>query len=70
MPKVYSMNLREQVLKDCDSGMSSEDTARKYSVNIAASIRGENRPRKSSGYLPTFKSVPSLFLGFRSPFEA
>jgi hypothetical protein len=36
MPKPYSLDLRERVLKDCDSGMSSEDAARKYSVSIAS----------------------------------
>ena len=35
MAKPYSVDLRERVLKDCDSGMSSEDVARKYSVSIS-----------------------------------
>jgi len=35
MGHVYSQDLRERVLKDCDDGMSSEDTARKYTVAIA-----------------------------------
>jgi transposase len=33
MPKPYSLDLRERVLKDCDSGMRSEDAAQKYSVS-------------------------------------
>jgi len=32
MPKSYSFDLRERVLKDCDAGIRSEDAAKKYSV--------------------------------------
>ena len=32
MAQAYSMDLRERVLKDCDTGMRSEDVAQKYSV--------------------------------------
>jgi transposase len=34
MPKPYSSDLRERVLKDCDAGMRSEDVAEKYSVSV------------------------------------
>ncbi len=35
MAKAYSIDLREQVLKEIDAGMSTEDAARKYSVSIS-----------------------------------
>jgi len=35
MGRAYSQDLRNRVLADCDSGMSSEDAARKDSVSIA-----------------------------------
>jgi transposase len=35
MPKAYSLDLRERVLKDCDAGMCSEDAAKKYSVSAS-----------------------------------
>jgi transposase len=33
MPRAYSLDLRERVLKDCDSGLSREHAAKKYSVS-------------------------------------
>ena len=35
MAKAYSMDLRERVLKDCDTGMRREDVAQKYSVSAS-----------------------------------
>ena len=35
MPKPYSSDLRERVLKDCDAGMRSEDVAKKYTVSAS-----------------------------------
>ena len=35
MPKSYSFDLRERVLKDCDAGIRSEDAAKKYSVSTS-----------------------------------
>jgi putative transposase len=65
MAKPYSLDLRERVLKDCDSGMSSEDVARKYSVSIAwvYSLRTQRRETgsiapKECQRSPRFKLVP------------
>ena len=35
MAKAYSIDLRKRVLKEIDTGMSTEDAARKYSVSIS-----------------------------------
>ena len=35
MAKAYSMDLRERVLKDCDTGMQREDVVQKYSVSAS-----------------------------------
>jgi transposase len=35
MPKTYSLDLRERVVKDRDAGMSSNEVAKKYSVSVS-----------------------------------
>ena len=48
MPKTYSMDLRERVLKDCDAGMRSEDVAEKYSVS-ASWVYALRKHRRETG---------------------
>ena len=48
MPKPYSMDLRERVLKDCDAGMRSEDVAEKYSVS-ASWVYDLRKKRRETG---------------------
>jgi len=44
------LDLRERILKDCDSGLPSEDAARKYSVSIA-SVYSWRKQRRETGSL-------------------
>jgi len=48
MPKAYSPDLRERVLKDCDAGMRSEDVAKKYSVS-ASWVYDLRKKRRETG---------------------
>jgi transposase len=48
MPKPYSLDLRERVLKDCDGGMNSEDAAEKYSVS-ASWVYALRKKRRETG---------------------
>ena len=48
MAKSYSMDLRERVLKDCDTGMRSEDVAKKYSVS-ASWVYDLRKKRRDTG---------------------
>ena len=48
MAKAYSMDLRERVLKDCDTGMRSEDVAQKYSVS-ASWVYDLRKKRRETG---------------------
>ena len=48
MPKGYSPDLRERVLKDCDAGMRSEDVANKYSVS-ASWVYDLRKKRRETG---------------------
>jgi len=45
MPRVYSLDLRERVLTDCDSGLSSEAVVEKYNVSPSwvYSLRKQHR---------------------------
>jgi transposase len=52
MPRAYSVDLRERILKDCDSGMSSEDAARKYSVSIASVYSWRKQRRETGSFAP------------------
>ena len=52
MPAPYSMDLRERVLNDCDAGMSSEDTARKYNVSISVVYSWRKLRRETGSYAP------------------
>ena len=48
MPKPYSMDLRERVLNDCDTGMRSEDVAEKYTVS-ASWVYDLRKKRRETG---------------------
>jgi transposase len=48
MPKPYSLDLRERILKDCDAGMRSEDVAEKYSVS-ASWVYDLRKKRRETG---------------------
>jgi transposase len=48
MPKPYSLDLRERVLKDCDAGMRSEDVAEKYTVS-ASWVYDLRKKRRETG---------------------
>ena len=54
MAKAYSMDLRERVLKDCDTGMRSEDVAQKYTVSASwvYDLRKKRRETGSIASLP------------------
>ncbi len=45
--KTYSMDLRERVLKDCDSGLATIEVATKYSVSRAWVRRLKQRRRET-----------------------
>ena len=48
MAKAYSMDFRERVLKDCDTGMRSEDVAQKCSVS-ASWVYDLRKKRRETG---------------------
>ena len=48
MPQAYSLDLRKRVLKDCDTGMSSEEVAEKYSVS-ASWVYDLRKKRRETG---------------------
>ena len=50
MAKAYSLDLRERVLKDCDSGIRSEDVAQKYSVS-ASWVYDLRKKRRETGII-------------------
>ena len=52
MPKAYSTDLRERVLRDIDTGMSNEDTARKYNVAIATVYNWKKQRRETGSCVP------------------
>jgi transposase len=56
MAKAYSMDLRERVLKDCDTGMRSEDVAQKYSVS-ASWVYDLRKKRREPGFIAPTKRV-------------
>jgi len=67
MGLVYSQDLRERVLQDCDNGMSSEDVARKYSVAIATVYSWRKLRRETGSIAPKkYKPGPKLKL---APYE-
>ena len=68
MPKPYSVDLRERVLKDCDHGMSSEDAARKYSVSISWVYLLRKQRRETGNIAP--KKRPKSYHLKLSPYEA
>ena len=52
MGKPYSMDLRERVLKDCDSGLSPKDVAKKFSVSAAWVYSLLQRRRDTGSFAP------------------
>ena len=68
MPRPYSVDLRERVLKDCDHGMSSEDAARKYSVSISW-VYSLRKQRRETGNIAPRKRQQGVNLKL-SPYEA
>ena len=67
MARSYSIDLREWVLNDIDSGMSTEDAARKYSVSISWAYSLKKQRRESGAIAPKqYKPGPKLKL---APFE-
>ena len=52
MPKAYSLDLRERVLKDCDAGMNSEDAAEKYSVSTSCVYDLRKKRRETGSIVP------------------
>jgi transposase len=52
MGRVYSQDLRQRVLADCDNGLSSEDVARKYSVAIATVYSWRKQRRETGTIAP------------------
>jgi len=63
MGRAYSLDLRERVLGDCDAGMSSEDTARKYSVSIAWVYSLKKQRRETGNIAPReYRRGPELKL--------
>ena len=67
MARAYSLDLRERILKDCDSGMSSEDTARKYSVSMTWVYSLRKRRRETGSIAPKeYRPGPKMKL---APYE-
>ena len=67
MARAYSIDLRERVLNDIDSGMSTEDTARKYSVSISWSYSLKKQRRETGSIAPKkYRRGPALKL---APYE-
>jgi len=52
MPKSYSLDLRERVLKDCDAGIRSEYVAKKYSVSASWVYDLRKRRRETGSIAP------------------
>jgi len=52
MPKAYSTDLRERVLRDIDAGMPNEDAARKYNVAIATVYNWKKQRRETGSFSP------------------
>jgi transposase len=52
MPRAYSLDLRERVLKVCDSGLSSEHAAKKYSVSPSWGYAHRNQRRETGSIAP------------------
>jgi transposase len=52
MPKAYSIDLRERVLKDCDAGMRSEIVAEKYSVSASWVYDLRKKQRETGSIAP------------------
>lgn len=52
MPPPYSSDLRQRVLADCDSGMSTPDAAQKYTVSPSWVRRLRQRRRQTGETAP------------------
>jgi len=67
MPKPYSKDLRERVLKACDGGMSSKDAAEKYSVSASWVYLLRKQRRETGSIAPKeYKRGPKVKL---QPYE-
>ena len=56
MPKPYSLDLRERVLKDCDAGLRSEEVAQKYSVS-ASWVYDLRKKRRETGSIAPLRHI-------------
>ena len=57
--RAYSLDLRERVLADCDSGHSNDAVAQKYQVSAAWIRRLKQRRRESGTIEPRVRRGPS-----------
>jgi transposase len=57
MPKTYSLDLRERVVKDRDAGLSSQEVAKKYSVSTSW-INNLLQQRRDTGSIAPKKYKP------------
>jgi transposase len=56
--RVFSRDLRERVLADCDAGQRNEEVARKYHVSAAWIRRLKQRRRETGSIEPRVHRVP------------
>src|SRR6476619_6760847 len=55
----YSLDLRERVLADCDSGLSNDEVARKYRVSAPWIRRLKQRRRETGSIEPRVRRMPA-----------
>jgi transposase len=56
--QTYSLDLRERVLADCDSGQSNEEVAQKYRVSSSWIRRLKQRRRETGSIGPRLRRAP------------
>jgi len=67
MPRAYSLDLRERVLKDCDSSLSSEAVAKKYS-DSPSWVYSLRKQRRETGNIAPEKRQRGIHLKL-APYE-
>ena len=58
MMRAYSIDLRQRVLADCDTGLRNDDVARKYRVSAAWIRRLKQRRRETGSLEPRIRRLP------------
>jgi len=56
--RAYSLDLRQRVLADCDSGQNNDEVARKYRVSPAWIRRLKQRRRETGSIAPRARRIP------------